>query len=340
MRTRREFLHALGAVGAAGLLPVMSCGARGSAKRANFKPIKFGIISDIHRDLTPDADQRLEVFMKKVDEEKPDFLISLGDFAHAIPANEGFAKRFASSKSPAYHVLGNHEMDRVDKKDATAFLGMPSPYYSFDIGGYHCVVMDPNFIYSDDQFIDYEKGNYFRFGGNVSYMNDDQCDWLENDLRSTDLPVFLFSHQSLLHDASGIPNRAYVQRILERENERCGFQKILGCFNGHHHRDFYRAMSGIHYFSINSVSYEWHEPKIPGRYPEELREKYPNLDNMAMYKDPLYCFVAVDSSGRLSLRGVKSEWAVPPLANPASKSVRFGREITTSISDYDIHLCS
>ena len=202
------------------------------------------------------------------------FLISLGNFAHAISGNEGFAKHFASSTSPAYHVLGNHEMDRVDKKDTTAFLGMPSPYYSFDVGGYHCVVLDPNFIYSDDQYLDYEKGNYFNFGSRVSYVNDDQCDWLKDDLQKTNLPVFLFSHQSLLHNNGGIPNRAYVQRILERENERCGFRKILACFNGHHH-------------------------------------------NMAMYKDSLFCFVTVDLSGRLSLRGVKSEWAVHPPDNPA-----------------------
>ena len=39
-------------------------------------------IADIHRDLTPDADERPEAFMKKVDEGKPDFLMSLGDFAH------------------------------------------------------------------------------------------------------------------------------------------------------------------------------------------------------------------------------------------------------------------
>ena len=319
MKTRREFLQTMGTAGVAGLLAGMSSCANGSAKRAVFQPIKFGIISDIHRDMTPDADERLEVFMKKVDEERPDFLISLGDFAHAISANEGFAKRFASSKAPAYHALGNHEMDLVDKKDATAFLGMPSPYYSFDIGGYHCVVFDPNFIYFDDQFIGYEKGNYFNYGSNVSYVNDDQCDWLENDLRNTNLPVFLFSHQSLLHD-TGIPNRAYVQRILERENERCGFQKVLGCFNGHHHLDFYRMMSGIHYFSINSASYVWHD------------------GGMALFQDPLFCFVTIDSSGKLFLRGAISDWAVPPLANPASKSVRYGSEITTIISDYDVTL--
>ena len=341
MQTRRNFLATVGAVGATGLLTGMSsCTLKSDKTRSSslFKPIKFGIIADIHRDLTPDADERLESFMKKVDAEKPDFLISLGDFAHALPVNEAFVKRFASSKAPAYHVLGNHEMDRVDKKDAVAFLGMPSPYYSFDLGGYHFVVLDPNYIYDVGKFMNYEKGNYFQFGSRVSYLNDDQCDWLEDDLRKTNLPTFLFSHQSLLHDAAGIPNRAYVQRILERENERCGYRKVFGYFNGHHHVDYYREMSGIHYLSINSVSYLWHEPKIPGRYSDELIKKYPWLDNMAMYKDPLFCFVSINQSGRLTLRGFKSEWAVAFPANPDSKSVRFGNELSPVISDHDIVL--
>ena len=341
MNTRRKFLRTVGAVGTAGIMTGLSAEPFKAVEHSElrvFKPVKFGIIADIHRDLTPDADARMESFLKKVDDEKPDFLISLGDFAHALPGNEWFVKRFASSKSPAYHVLGNHEMDRVDKKDATAFLGMASPYYSFDTGGYHCIVLDANYIYHDGRFIDYEKGNYFQFGGRVSYMSDDHCDWLEDDLRKTNLPVFLFSHQSMLHDSGGIPNRAYVQRILERENERCGYRKVLGCFNGHHHLDFYRAMSGIHYFSVNSVSYLWHDEKKPGRYPEELSVKYPLLDNMAMYKDPLFCFVSIDASGKLSLRGVRSEWAVAPPASPASKSVGFGNKLLPVVSDHDIIL--
>lgn len=307
------------------------------AKR-KFKPLKIGIIADIHRDLTPDVDQRLEAFMNKVETEKPDFLMSLGDFAHALPENENFAERFAGSKFPAYHVLGNHEMDKVSKKEAVAFLSMPSPFYSFDRGGYHCVVMDANYIYDGGKYIDYEKGNYFKFGGRVSYMSDDHCDWLEADLKKTDLPTMLFSHQSLLHDSGGIPNRAYIQRLLEKENERAGYDKIFAAFNGHHHQDYYRRINGIHYFSINSVSYLWHGQKIPGRYPEELTKKYRSLDHMALYRDPLFSFVTIEPEGKLLLKGVQSEWAVTPPPNDPSKSVRFGREKTPVISNHSVDL--
>lgn len=339
MNTRRDFLRSVGLGGAAGLLGATALTTSAvSANTTAFKPIKFGIIADIHRDLTYDVDARLEAFMKQVDVEQPDFIISLGDFAHAIPANEPFRDRFASSKVPSYHVLGNHEMDRVSKNEAADFLKMPAPFYSFDIQGYHCVVMDPNFIYSGGKFLDYEKANYFKFGGKVSYMSDEHCDWLEADLKKTSLPTFLFSHQSLLHDNGGIPNRAYVQRILEKENERSGFQKILACFNGHHHQDYYRCMSDIHYFSLNSVSYYWHGQKIPDRYPEELTKKIKHLDNIAMYDDPLFSFVTIDPNGGLSLKGRMSKWSVTPAPNEPAKSVRYGREMTPHITDRNVVL--
>jgi len=103
----------------------------------------------------------------------------------------------------------------------------------------------------------------------------------------------------------------------------------------------YRTINGIHYFSINSASYQFHRDPLPGRYPEEVYQNYPWpswLDHISMYKDTLYCFVAIDPSGKLSVRGVKSEWDVTPPANEASKSIRFGRESLPVISDHDISL--
>jgi hypothetical protein len=313
MNTRRDFLRTTLSIGSAGILTGLTFDLLQAAETDSpiaFQPIKFGIIADMHRDMTPDADERLEAFMKKVDEEKPDFLMDLGDFAHPLPANEPFIQRFTSSKSPAYHVLGNHDLDAVDKKTAVAIFGMPAAYYSFDTCGYHCVVLDPNSVYSNGEFLDYDKGNYFSYPGKVGYVNDEQCDWLKDDLRKTDLPTFLFSHQGLV-DNEGVNNRTQVRQILENENERCGYRKILACFNGHYHRDIHRTIHGIHYFDINSVSNDWHEEQISGRYPEEMEKKYPWLVNVVLHKDPLFCFVAIDASGKLSMRGVKSQWVVP-----------------------------
>jgi hypothetical protein len=337
-QTRRTFLRKAGFLGMAGVAGLTGLGA-GQAQtsalsvKGDFRPIKFGVIADIHRDLTPDADERMETFMKRVESEQPDFIISLGDFAHPYPDNKPFAKRFRQAACPAWHVLGNHDNDSCTKAEAVAFLEMPASYYSFDAGGYHCVALDGNYIYDDNAFIDYEKGNYFRFDSNhVSYISDEQCEWLAADLKSTSLPTLIFSHQSLLHDLDGIPNRAFVQRLLETANEQAGFNKVIACFNGHHHQDFYRCINGIHYFSINSASYFWHDRSMPGRYAPELEKKYGLLPHMALYRDALSCFVSIDSHG-LSLRGTMSQWAVPAPENIRSESVRFGREILPYILD-------
>ncbi|MDR1225266.1 MAG: metallophosphoesterase [Tannerella sp.] len=336
--TRRSFLCKTGLLGMAGIAGT-GCklpDSRISASR-KFEVLKFGLIADIHFGLVYDADRRLDAFLQKVEIEKPDFVISLGDFVHnsRLPESKNFAGRFKSAACPAFHVLGNHDVDSATKKEACAFMEMSAPYYSCDAGGYHCVMLDGNYFYSDNRFGSYEKGNHSQYG---DYINDEQCEWLVADLKATNLPVFIFSHQSLLHDEWGIPNKAYVQRLLEQENERAGFNKVLACFNGHHHQDFYRNINGIHYFSINSVSYFWHDRKMPGRYPAELQEKYKWMDNMAIYKDPLFCFVTIKPSGSLQLKGTESEWIAAVPDEIASKSVRFGREMTPSILDREVIL--
>jgi UDP-2,3-diacylglucosamine pyrophosphatase LpxH len=339
--TRRSFLCKTALLGMAGMAGMAGTGCKLSDSKISvsraFEAVKFGMIADIHFDLTPDADRRLDAFLQKVETEKPDFVVSLGDFVHnsRLPEGKNFAGRFKSVACPAFHVLGNHDVDFVTKKEACAFMEMPAPYYSCDAGGYHCVMLDGNYFYFDNRFVGYEKGNHSQYG---DYISDEQCEWLAADLKATSLPVFIFSHQSLLHDRGGILNKAYIQRLLEQENERAGFNKVRACFNGHHHRDFYRNMNGIHYFSINSVSYLWHDKKMPGRYSPELQEKYSLLDNMALYRDPLFCFVTVKPSGSLQLKGTPSEWIAVVPEGVASESVRFGREMIPCILDREIRL--
>ena len=329
----------LGGFGLSGL-----ASASFAATKSSFKPVKFGLIADIHQNHYPNVIERLDAFMAQVEIEKPDFLISLGDFCFPIPENEPFAKRFASSTVPAFHALGNHEMDKNSKDEVVDFLKMPNKYYSVDAAGYHLVFLDPNNIYSGGRFIDYEKSNYFKHGGNVSYMDDEQCDWLRDDLAKTKLPTFLFSHQSLLHDNGGIPNRAFVKGILKTTNDNSvrdgNGRKILGCFNGHHHRDAYREIDGIHYFSINSVSYFYSGIKTPHRLPdEEAYKKFGSLDKSVPYRDPLFSFVMIGDDGTLSLKGKKTEWIGPAFEGPTSPSVRYSQgDAIPEIRDRNVKL--
>jgi predicted phosphodiesterase len=336
MSTRREFLYKIGLMGTAGMVGLATdyLQANPSNTLKNFQPIKFGIIADIHYGVLSDVEERLERFLKQIETEKPDFVISLGDFANPSPKNEKFAKNYKNAKCPTYHILGNHELDTVAKKEAIDFLKMPAAYYSFDVAGYHFVVLDPNYIFSDGKFIDYEKANYFKMSGKCEYINEEQCEWLAADLKATKSPTFLFSHQSFLHNHFFIRNREKVMKILEQENERAGFTKIIGHFNGHIHDNEFRIINGIHYFSINSASYWWHDQKVRGRYPAEMQKTNILLDNIMIYKDPLFCFVTINESGHFSLRGQKSQWLIPMSDIAEAKDSR----VVPHISDYETNL--
>ena len=57
-------------------------------------------------------------------------------------------------------------MDLCSKQEAFDFWGMDSkkPYYSFDFGSFHFVILDPNNILKNDKYIPYHKGNYYSEG--------------------------------------------------------------------------------------------------------------------------------------------------------------------------------
>ena len=59
-----------------------------SALKAFDRPIKLGIITDLHQDIMHDGPARLKVFLDAMANEKPDALLQLGDFAYPTKGNE------------------------------------------------------------------------------------------------------------------------------------------------------------------------------------------------------------------------------------------------------------
>lgn len=121
---------------------------------------------------------------------------------------------------------------------------MESRYYSFDIGGWHFIVLDGN------------DPNPGEWTGYVRYIGEEQRQWLESDLKQTQPPTIVFSHQQLESD-SGVANSGEVRKILEDANERFGRKKVFACFCGHRHTDKLTKIAGIRYIHINSMSYKW-----------------------------------------------------------------------------------
>ena len=285
------------------------------------KRVRFGVCADVHKDLMHDADQRLTVFVDRMNREKADFIIHLGDFCRPYAHNDGFMAVWRSFDGPGYHVLGNHDMDGgFTREQTTAYWGMPAKYYGFDRGGFHFIILDGN------DKTDPPQQGYAR------YIGTEQQQWLRRELTATELPTIIFSHQSL-DDKGGVANGADVRAILEQANQAAGRRKVIACFSGHHHMDYCRQINGIHYVQINSMSYFWMGDKYQHvRYSPEIDRDYPWIKYTAPYQDPLYALVTLASDGTIRIEGTQSEWVGPSpwdVDYPKDRMDQIGPRIST-----------
>ncbi len=299
--TRRGALKRLGLASASTVLATLPI--RVTEAGATGKPLRFGIIADVHKDIMHDADERLRVFTNHMKKADADFIIQMGDFCVPKEANKGFLDIWNSFPGARYHVLGNHDTDGgYQREDTVTWWKMPARYYSFDRSGVHFVVLDGN-----DRPMDHKSG-YPRF------MADDQLAWLRKDLASTELPTMIFVHQSLERpNKGGVQNGDAVRAILEQANADSGRRKVVACFSGHHHRDYVRQINDIVYPQINSASYHWVGRDFRHvRYSAEIDKKYPYIKYTVPYKEPVFGLVTVDrAKGFLSIEGRRSSFVGP-----------------------------
>ena len=174
-------------------------------------------------------------------------------------------------------------------------------------------------------------------------MNPEQIVWLQQDLQQSNLPTIVCSHQSLVNPKWGIKNRVEIQEVLEKENQRVGFQKILACFNGHDHIDFHRLLNQIHYIEINSSSYQWLGEKFSNtnKFPAALSKEYQHLDKIAPYKDALFAFVEIDlAKAQMKITGIQSEWIAPSPAELNVPEQVYGARNSPVISNRVLNLAN
>lgn len=304
---RRQFIRNFTAIiiGLIATAPFLSCNSSSSEK------ITFAISSDIHQDIIHDAPKRLSAFVKAAEERDVDFMIDLGDFCHPIPENSEFVNIWKNSPIEKYNALGNHDMDKGSKEDFMQFVGMKERYYSFDQGDFHFVVLDPNSLLVEEEYIPYENGNYYVEANKRGFIDPQQLEWLKSDLLNTSKQCIVFSHQSFDNRAS-CQNADKVIAIFEEVNRNAGFKKVVAAFSGHHHTDYIEEINEITYIQINSMSYEWVGRKYsaPERFSEEINERRPAIKQTIPYKDPLFAIVTINN-GKITIEGAKTDF-IPP----------------------------
>jgi len=240
------------------------------------KPIRLGVIADLHGGLAADAEMRLDAFLEAMNEIETDALIQLGDFAFPNLKHQSFADKFNAAHENRIHVIGNHEFDfNLTRDDCFKAWGIEFAYYRRDLEYLRVIVLDGN-----------ETGSPTE-SGYPSFIGDKQKAWLEAELEAADRPVLILSHQPLA-GRSAIQNAAAIQELLTNHRE-----KIVLCLNGHSHVDSLLQVDGVNYLHINSASYYW----VGG----ETR--------MAYYKNPLFTTVTIDPEKMLvTMESSASSW--------------------------------
>jgi len=255
---RRRFMSVCGTA-------VCSLAARRARADAGGEELAcFGIVADCHY-AERDDKQGVRAYRESVNKlaecvaqmnlQGVGALIELGDFKDAggtaeqtaafLRTIEGVFSRF---KGARYHVLGNHDMDRISKAQFLAAIensgfAQARAHYAFDLGGLRAVVLDAN--YRADG-VPYEAGN---FDWRQAHVPEAELAWLRGELAVTRRPVVAFVHQRLDADEGDVyvRNAAAVRRVLEQSG------RVRAVFQGHHHEGGYRAVNGIHYVTLNAL---------------------------------------------------------------------------------------
>ncbi len=287
---RRSFIRQCGIAGTSLLLSSRTW-AIPPTKTPGGRSLTFGIISDLHHlTFRVNEETRMKAFMDQVLEVNPDFIVQNGDFFQPSGA-AAIMDQWNRFSGPKYHVLGNHDMDTCDKATIMGIWGMSKPYYSFDRGGYHFVVMDRNFLrQSDGTLVDYASSNWSPFGSPFrSFSDTAQLLWLQQDLASNKLPVIVFMHQPVFLSqwTTELGNADDILTIFDAANLTADLGsngKVCAVFMGHDHDDRYGERVGVHYFLLNSASYAYN-------------------GDAYYYKEALFAFVTLDPAGHMSIAG-------------------------------------
>lgn len=298
------------------------------------KKIKFGVFADLHVDIIHDGEKRVEAFIDACRRENVDFIIQLGDFCYPDSRNcicapdkrpinienalnyptyvdkDKIIGLFKNFEKPSYHAIGNHDCDMCSKREVLDNYGADyEPYYSFDMGGFHFVVLDPNYYIVDGKCHSFENGNYFDESYHAQpvlpIIPPEELAWLREDLASTEFPTVLFSHQGLSgkmpHD---ILNAEEVKAVLKSAPSG-----VVASFNGHAHIDYADCVDDIWFIDINSMSNQWLDEEFTctERYTKEIDKKFPNIKYVAPYRDSIFAIVTMDENG-ISIKGRQSEF--------------------------------
>lgn len=304
--SRRDLLR-LGAAAAAGLAgaelalaePSISSKTPTAGRK---RSLRIGHLTDVHVQPELEAERGMAAALHHVQsqKDKPDILFNGGDALMDLCAVDkarataqwkcwnDTLKRECSMRIE--HCIGNHDIwgfvksesgctgseDHYGKTWAVDAFGIGRPFRSFDLAGWHFVVLDSTF----------PKGESY-----VAQLDEEQFSWLEDDLGKTNTttPVLVLSHIPILsaavfYDGEMEKNGKYELPPgwihLDSRRIKNLFLKhpnVKVCLSGHLHLIDRVEYNGVTYLCDGAVSGNWWK----GAH-QECREGYALVD---LYSD-------------------------------------------------------
>lgn len=273
--------------------------------------MKFGVCTDLHYDAIPDGDERIAKLIRDFQEKKVDFILELGDLCNPTEENKRILTAFRAAGIPCHYSIGNHNTDFCSPERVLQFFGLKSGYYAIVHEAVKFLFLDANYIKTKTGYLPECKKNLLAENGQCPYVPPEQIDWLKSEIADDRYFYVVCSHQSLFNDHMvgshhrGIVNRQEVRTVLEARNARS--RKVLFCINGNDHGDALKQINGIYYYSLNSASYIWHGVKQTYPYSGDIHDKYPQLKNMILYREPLHAVITIDKN-TVKVEGMKGHY--------------------------------
>jgi len=216
--------------------------------------LRVGLVTDLHyADRPPAGSRHYRETPRKLAEaadqfasDKPEFIVELGDFIDAADSVDKeleylrrINKEFSAICPNRHYVLGNHCVFTLTKEEFLDGVEQKRSYDSFDVGGFHFVVLDSCFR-SDG--MPYGRKNFEWTDPNLPA---EELEWLQDDLDRTTKKTIVFAHQRLdVSNHFGVKNAGAVRNVLEESG------KVLAVFQGHSHQNDYKDIAGIHYCTL------------------------------------------------------------------------------------------
>lgn len=222
---------------------------------------RIALLTDIHHADAPargtrfyrESMAKLQEAIAAFQKEKPDAAIELGDIIDTpTPPSKENELRFLREVSAEYkkaapqvhYVVGNHCLAAMSKPEFLRTVGQDKTYYSFDLAGWHLIILDACFRADGTP---YDSGN---FHWTDTDLGQEQTRWLAQDLAQTKNPTVVFVHQRLDlepgHDYA-IATSPQIRKILSDS------KKVAAVFMGHYHQNTLQTIDGVAYATLHAL---------------------------------------------------------------------------------------